>query len=381
MRKKVLVAGFFDLFHSGHVKFFENCTKYGDVYVSIGSDENSILNKNKKPIYSEEERLYLVKSCKYVTDATISYNSTDSLSFKEYLHTLKPDFFIINDDGHSQEKENLCKQLNIEYIILKREPRDGLPIRSSSLIREIDHIPLRLDIVGFYDQLFFNSVIPGSVILANIQPLPVEDRSGMSSSTRKVIRKVFGNRLPTNMNSKELARCIFAIENPPGSKYISGVVDQLGICLPGINKLYFDNNYWPSQIDSITDSSILHWLSNHLFLKQTSPRPVNYDVITGNENFDPNLIKQQSALGDKIWEDIKNKDLASLSQHVNEVHVTQKTIIPGYESDYIKPIIEDIKSRHYGAKIMGAGGYGYIMILSDNPDKDFIKININKKII
>ena len=45
MRKKVLVAGFFDLFHSGHVKFFENCSTYGDVYVSIGTDENSIFIK------------------------------------------------------------------------------------------------------------------------------------------------------------------------------------------------------------------------------------------------------------------------------------------------------------------------------------------------
>ena len=379
MRKKVLVAGFFDLFHSGHVKFFENCTKYGDVYVSIGSDENSIVNKSKKPIYSEEERLYLVKSCKYVTDATISYNSTDSLSFKKYLNKLNPDYFIINEDGHSQEKENLCKQLNVEYIILKREPRDGLPVRSSSLIREIDYIPLRLDIVGFYDQLFFNSVIPGSVILANIHPFPVEDRSGMSSSTRRVIHKVFGNRLPTNMNKKELARCIFAIENPPGSKYISGVVDQLGICLPGINKLYFNNDYWPSKIDSITDPSILHWLSNHLFLKKTIPRPANYDVITGNENFDPNLIKQQSALGDKIWDDIKNKDLASLSQHVNEVHVTQKTIIPGYESKYIKPIVDETNEKHLGCKIMGAGGYGYVMVVTDKPTPDLISIDINEK--
>lgn len=379
MRKKVLVAGFFDLFHSGHVKFFENCTKYGDVYVSIGSDENSILNKNKKPIYSEEERLYLVKSCKYVTDATISYSCTDSLSFKEYLNTIKPDYFIINEDGHSQEKEYLCKQQNVEYIILKREPRDGLPVRSSSLIREVDQVPLRLDIVGFYDQLFFNSVIPGSVILANIQPFPVEDRSGMSSSTRKVIHKVFGNRLPTNMNSKELARCIFAIENPPGSKYISGVVDQLGICLPGINKLYFDNNYWPSKIDSITDPSTLHWLSKHLFLKQTTPRPENYDVITGNENFDYDLIKQQSILGDKIWSDIKNKDLVRLSQHVNQVHTVQKTIIPGYESKYIKTIIDETNNKHLGCKIMGAGGYGYIMVVTDTPTPDLIAININEK--
>ena len=379
MNKKVLVAGFFDLFHSGHVKFFENCTKYGDVYVSIGSDNNSIINKNKKPIYTEDERLYLVKSCKFVTDAKISKDSTDSLSFINYLLKIKPDFFVINEDGHTLEKENLCKSNNVEYIVLKREPRDGLPVRSSSLIRAIDNIPLRLDIVGFYDQLFLNSVIPGSVVLANIKPFEVEDRSGMSSSTRKVIHKVFGNQLPSNMNSQDTARCVFAIENPPGSKYISGVVDQLGICLPGLNKLYFDNNYWPSKIDSITDPSILRWLSNCLYLKPTIPRPENYKVITGKENFDKSLIEQQSRLGDQIWEDIKNKDLLRLGQHVTEVHNVQRSIIPNYESNYIKSIIEDVNKKHLGCKIMGAGGYGYIMVVTDSPTTDLIPININEK--
>lgn len=379
MRKKVLVAGFFDLFHSGHVKFFENCSTYGDVYVSIGTDENSIFIKNKKPIYIEDERLYLVNSCKFVTEAKLSYNNMGKCSFKDYLQELKPDYFIINEDSHTVEKKKICEEHNVEYIILKREPRDGLPARSSTLIRDIDSIPLRLDLVGFYDQLFFNSVVPGSVILANIQPFEVEDRSGMSSSTRKVIHKVFGRRLPTNMDSRELARCIFAIENPPGSKYISGVVDQLGICLPGINKLYFDNDYWPNKIDSITEPSILRWLSDCLYLKPTIPRPENYKVITGKENFDKSLIEQQSRLGEQIWEDIKNKDLLSLGHHVTEVHNVQQSIIPDYESNYIKPIIEDINKKHLGCKIMGAGGYGYIMVVTDSPASDLIPISINEK--
>lgn len=379
MRKKVLAAGFFDLFHSGHVRYFESCSKYGDVYVSIGTDENSIFIKNKKPIYIEDERLYLVNSCKFVKEAKLSHNSIGKCSFKSYLQELKPDYFIINEDSHTIEKENLCRDYNAEYIVLKREPRDGLPARSSTLIRDIDRIPLRLDLVGFYDQLFFNSVVPGSVILANIQPFHVEDRSGMSSSTRKVIHNFFGSTLPSNIDKLDLARGIFAIENPPGSQYISGVVDQLGICLPGINRLFFDNNYWPYKIESIIDEDILRWLQSHVFLKKTKPRPKNYEVITGVENFNKKLIQVQANLGDIIWNSIQNKDLNSLGIGINSVHENQKSIIPGYEGKYIRDIIMDTLKHHIGCKIMGAGGYGYVMVVTDSPTPDLMPVILNEK--
>ena len=68
-----------------------------------------------------------------------------------------------------------------------------------------------------------------------------------------------------------------------------------------------------------------------------------------------------------------------MRQHVNEVHVTQKTIIPGYESKYIKPIVAETNEKHLGCKIMGAGGYGYLMVITDNPTTDLISININEK--
>ncbi len=39
MAKKVLVSGFFDLLHSGHIAFFREAANYGDVYVALGSDK------------------------------------------------------------------------------------------------------------------------------------------------------------------------------------------------------------------------------------------------------------------------------------------------------------------------------------------------------
>eukprot|EP00466_Bigelowiella_natans_P012017 jgi/Bigna1/34816/e_gw1.7.135.1 len=64
--KKVLVSGCFDLLHSGHVQFFHEASQHGLLYVRIGSDKNIEALKHHKPMYSEEERLFMVKNIKGV---------------------------------------------------------------------------------------------------------------------------------------------------------------------------------------------------------------------------------------------------------------------------------------------------------------------------
>ncbi|HZY24699.1 MAG TPA: adenylyltransferase/cytidyltransferase family protein, partial [Bacteroidales bacterium] len=108
--KTVMVSGCFDLLHGGHVAFFKTASSYGDLYVSIGTDENLLLLKGKKPVFAESERLYIVKSVRYVHDAFLS-SGTGMLDFEPDLIRLKPDIFVVNDDGHTPYKESLCKRL------------------------------------------------------------------------------------------------------------------------------------------------------------------------------------------------------------------------------------------------------------------------------
>ena len=377
---KVLVAGFFDLFHSGHLAFLEESASFGDLYVSVGSDANIEYMKNKKSIYTEEERLYIIKGLSCVKDAEISCGHVGAESFVPYMKKIGAEVFVTNDDGTDLEsKKKICQENGIKYIELKRRPLSNLPARSSTAISNIDMIPHRLDLVGFYDQTLLNSVCPGSVILANIETLDLEDRSGMSSSTRNVARRIFGNRLPKNMAPDEVAKIVFAVEYPPGSKYISGVVDQLGLCLPGINRLNFDNSYWPYERESILDREICGWLSDHIFLKQTQPRPLGYNVFDGRENFSETAIKNHRDLGIECWKAIKRMEIATFSEIINEVHLSQKSMIPGYEHEEVKPIIDSIRLSHLAVKLMGAGGFGYMMIVSESPEKDFIKLSVKIK--
>lgn len=64
--KKVFVSGCYDLLHSGHVEFFRQASQYGDLYVGIGSDQTILGYKHHKTFYPEQERLFMVKSIKYV---------------------------------------------------------------------------------------------------------------------------------------------------------------------------------------------------------------------------------------------------------------------------------------------------------------------------
>src|SRR5215208_4585075 len=75
MRKKVLVSGCFDLLHSGHVEFFQEAAKYGDLFVALGSDKTVFDLKGRPTINSEQERLFMIKSVSCVKDAVISRGS------------------------------------------------------------------------------------------------------------------------------------------------------------------------------------------------------------------------------------------------------------------------------------------------------------------
>lgn len=135
-KKKVFVSGCFDMLHSGHIAFFEEAATYGAVYVGLGSDKTIMELKNREPICKQDERLYMVTALKSVKDAFISSGS-GYLDFLPEVKQLQPDIFFVNEDGSSQDKEALCKELGIEYVVRPRQPKDDLPWRSTTKFREM----------------------------------------------------------------------------------------------------------------------------------------------------------------------------------------------------------------------------------------------------
>ena len=132
---KVFVSGCFDVLHSGHVRFFEEASQYGDLYVSIGSDKTVFELKNRPTLYNEQERLYMVSSLKFVHRAFVASGS-GKLDFQNEIRQIKPDIFFVNEDGHSDEKQKFIESLGIRYVISKRQAKENLPIRSTTSIRQ-----------------------------------------------------------------------------------------------------------------------------------------------------------------------------------------------------------------------------------------------------
>jgi len=119
MKKKVFVSGCYDMLHSGHVAFFEEAASHGELYVGLGSDETIFRLKGRKTINSNAERLYMVRSVRFVKEAWINSGS-GLLDFEKELKELKPDIFFVNDDGYTPDKQALCRELGIELKVSKR---------------------------------------------------------------------------------------------------------------------------------------------------------------------------------------------------------------------------------------------------------------------
>jgi len=133
--KKVAVSGCYDWLHSGHVRFFEEASSLGSLHVFLGSDTTiRALKGPGHPQFTEAERRYVVASVRHVFAVPISRGS-GMLDFADDVRALKPDLFVVNEDGDKAAKREFCRALGIEYRVLKRLPADGLPRRSSTDLR------------------------------------------------------------------------------------------------------------------------------------------------------------------------------------------------------------------------------------------------------
>lgn len=134
-RKKVVVTGCYDWLHSGHVRFFEEVSSYGDLYVIVGHDANIRLLKGAgHPLLSQEERRYMVGSIRYVTQALVS-SGEGWLDADPEIRKLNPAIYVVNEDGDRGGKRDYCAKMGLEYVVLKRIPASGLPSRSSTTLR------------------------------------------------------------------------------------------------------------------------------------------------------------------------------------------------------------------------------------------------------
>ena len=402
--KKVFVSGCYDLLHSGHIEFFQQASQFGDLYVGIGSDATYLEYKHRKPMFPQEERLFMVRNVKAVKEAYINEGS-GVIDFIPTLDLVQPDIFVVNAEGGSAEKRQLCEERGIQYIELERTPHAGLEARSSSSLKAAlstqqeetiqnsefktqnsSGIPTRLDLAGTWiDQPYVSQYHPGWAITISLEPtFEVRDRCGLSTSTRKMIQKIWPVKLP-KMDPEMLARLVFCFENNPEREdgHISGAQDSIGICVPGLCRHYYDNNFWPKKVENTNDEMTLRFLEQHLVMIPMEPRKPGCSVVEGKD-ITPTKVKALADAAEACWAAILKRDLAAFASAYKASFDAQTAMFPGMiaptyvghpeeDNSYIREAI-----AHYSSlpdvlawKMPGAGGGGYLALVVTDA-KEFI---------
>lgn len=362
MPKKVFVSGCYDLLHSGHVEFFRQASQYGDLYVGIGSDETILHYKGHRTLYNEQDRLFMVKSIRYVKDAFINAGS-GIMDFIPTVDMLKPDILVVNEDGASEVKRRFCEERGMDYIVLERTPHEGLEAHSSTGLKEqLCQIPTRLDLAGTWiDQPYVSCFAPGWALTISLEPtFEIRERCGLSTSTRNVIKKIWPHHLP-DIAPELLAKLMFCFENDPerADGIISGAQDSIGICVPGLCRHYYDNQYWPSRIETCHDENILKWLEQHLVMIPMEPRQPGCSVVEGKDITLPK-VQALAKAADDCWEAIMARDLTAFASAYRASFEAQVAMFPGMIQGCVQNYIDTYKPLVLAYKMPGAGGGGYL---------------------
>lgn len=134
MKKAIIVSGYFNPIHKGHLELFEKSKALGDMLIVIVNSDLQRFLKGSKEFQKEDERLIIVKAIKYVDFAMVSIDQdrTQIESIKEIHSIFNETHDLSFANGGDQNNEtipeaDICRMFDIELI-------DGLgdKIQSSS---------------------------------------------------------------------------------------------------------------------------------------------------------------------------------------------------------------------------------------------------------
>lgn len=296
-------------------------------------------------MYNNEERLFMIQNIACVHDAAMSIGS-GRFDFFEDMKVLKPDVYFVNEDASELEARlQFCKEMNIEVIVHPRKPKEGLVERSSTDMKarmrhfilqeekddeatEKSIIGMKTDLQGvaqgddsdgidvsafhtifpwrlcfaggWMDLKWCNELHPGCVVTINIRyhPYICKDRCGLATSSRRTAIRLWNGVFPSYLEAGEAAQFLYGAENFPHfgkstgemkewekKSYSAGSQDHMGLMFPGISKLNYSGQHWPSSMLNLSDPSdpeqaaVFAWLEAVLWVVEVPliSRPSGYN--------------------------------------------------------------------------------------------------------
>lgn len=114
---RIITFGTFDVFHVGHVNILERAKMHGShLIVGVSSDSLNMDKKQQHPIYSQEDRMHIIRSLRCVNEVFVE----ESLALKgEYIKYYNADILVMGDDwkGKFDHLKDIC-----DVVYLPRTP-------------------------------------------------------------------------------------------------------------------------------------------------------------------------------------------------------------------------------------------------------------------
>ena len=134
LKKAIIVSGYFNPVHKGHIEYFQNAKQNGDeLFVIVNSDIQRAL-KGSKEFQDEKERVFIVESLRLVDKCFLSIDIDRTVveSIKMIFNQFGNEYQLAFANGGDQNNDiiperPICEELGIELL-------DGLgrKIQSSS---------------------------------------------------------------------------------------------------------------------------------------------------------------------------------------------------------------------------------------------------------
>jgi galactokinase/mevalonate kinase-like predicted kinase len=158
---------------------------------------------------------------------------------------------------------------------------------------------------------------------------------------------------------------------------VSGSQDALGIVLPGLNKLSYAGEYWPDSIEPLHDEETLRWIERHLALVTLGPREQTFNVLEG-KRITSEGAAALAAAAERCWQAILAKDVRLFGDAMRGAFEAQTALFPRMVDGNVPAFIDEYRDTAYGWKLSGAGGGGYLILVTDREIPGAIRITIRR---
>jgi len=123
MKKAIIVSGYFNPLHKGHIEYFLNAQNHGDrLFVIVNSDYQRKI-KGSKEFMNEEERIFILNQLKIVDKTFISIDKDrsvcETIKLIHNKYSLKYDLYFANGGDQTNDlipEKPICEKLNIKLI-------------------------------------------------------------------------------------------------------------------------------------------------------------------------------------------------------------------------------------------------------------------------